>query len=126
MSWQEFKYVWGFEERPHNPIVYEVNTEDGILAAGNLVYDGRQGGDVYYVVDLPVYEMNIEDKLYAQYLLDHPHNRVTVNYDESVLWKDSEKPIIVSLNYGEKSPVEMSEDEYQEWIDEKRGCVNGH
>ena len=126
MSWQEFKYVWGFEERPHNPIVYEVNTEDGILAAGNLVYDGRQSGDVYYVVDLPTYEMNTEDKLYAQYLLDHPHNRVTVNYDESDLWKDSEKPVIVPLNYGEKSPIEMSKDEYQEWIDEKRGCVNGH
>ena len=126
MSWQEFKYVWGFEERPHNPIVYEVNTEDGILAAGNLVYDGRQSGDVYYAVSLPAYEMNTEDKLYAQYLLDHPHSRVTVNYGESDLWKDSEKPVIVPLNYGEKSPIEMSEDEYQEWIDEKRGCVNEH
>ena len=38
MSWQEFKYVWGFEERPHNPIVYEVNTEDEVIETAREVF----------------------------------------------------------------------------------------
>jgi hypothetical protein len=121
MSWQEFKYVWGFEERPHNPVTH-VNNENGILVAGNYVYDSRQRGDEHYVVDLPPYEMNVEDKLYAQYLLDHPHKNVEVNFTEHELWGGN-SPVIVPLNYGEKSPIEMDEEEYQEWIDQKRGCV---
>jgi hypothetical protein len=121
MSWKQFKSVWGIgkqEKRLGKKIVC-VDTPDGILHVGNFVNDRPRKSDEYYVVELPGYEMDLVDRLYAQYLIDHPHKDVEVNYTEWDLWHGN-KPIIRAMNFGEKSPRDMSEEEYQDWLDNQR------